>query len=421
MQIIGPTIEKIANLTSNGFVTTSGGDGTLGVQAGAAGPQGPQGYQGDTGASGAQGAQGATGAQGSSGATGSQGSQGVQGTTGNAGSTGPQGNQGAQGATGSAGSTGSQGTQGVQGANGSQGDRGYQGYQGNTGSTGSTGPQGASGSPWGGGTFTGNVAFNGGIVMADSGIWLRSASDTNHGIIFSSAVNGMELRGYLGFTFRCSVAGSTELFRITGTEVYCPGTFRGGGNIKSGYLTLRGDSVENWSQAADASLVVNYVGYNGGTSYYRSFDCYDGKGSLRLHMQASSGNTFTNNGSVSSLSDKRTKDKVGEFTAGLAAIKAIQPSLALYQHHRRLREDVVVSEARASRKSTDDIRKVGLAIPRSDSPFVSVWAQDVQRVIPEAVGTSPEGYLTLTTQPILFALMNAVVELDGRLGKVEAQ
>ena len=67
---------------------------------------------------------------------------------------GPQGPKGDTGATGPQGPKGDTGATGPQGPKGNTGATGPQGPKGNTGAT---GPQGPSGSPWGGGTFNGDV------------------------------------------------------------------------------------------------------------------------------------------------------------------------------------------------------------------------------------------------------------------------
>lgn len=197
-----------------GDVGATGPQGPQGLQ-GDTGPQGPQGLKGDTGATGPQGIQGPagptgpkgdTGDTGATGATGPVGPQGPQGSTGATGpsgpapshqwlgytlrfqnpngtwgaytdlrgatgATGPQGNVGPQGPKGDTGATGATGPQGIQGPvgdqgptgpagpTGPQGPQGAKGDTGNTGAPGPTGPQGPSGSPWGGGTFNGNVSF----------------------------------------------------------------------------------------------------------------------------------------------------------------------------------------------------------------------------------------------------------------------
>ena len=99
MNIQNPTIDKIANLTANGWVKTTSGDGNLTVDTGVGpqGPQGTQGTQGPQGFQGFQGFQGDQGVQGAQGAKGDQGFQGTQGAQGNQGNQGPQGAQGDQG------------------------------------------------------------------------------------------------------------------------------------------------------------------------------------------------------------------------------------------------------------------------------------------------------------------------------------
>ena len=53
-------------------------------------------------------------------------------------------------------------------------------------------------------------------------------------------------------------------------------------------LVLRDDSIENWATASDsAGVAINYYGYGSGTSYYRDFNVYDGKGSLRFKTYGS--------------------------------------------------------------------------------------------------------------------------------------
>ena len=61
---------------------------------------------------------------------------------------------------GSQGPKGDKGDTGATGPQGPKGDTGATGPQGPKGATGATGPQGPSGSPWGGGTFNGDVIIN---------------------------------------------------------------------------------------------------------------------------------------------------------------------------------------------------------------------------------------------------------------------
>ena len=83
--------------------------------------------------------------QGTPGTQGAQGAQGAQGVQGSQGTTGPQGAQGYQGVQGAQGDVGAQGVQGAQGSTGVQGTVGAQGSTGAQGAQGSVGAQGSTG------------------------------------------------------------------------------------------------------------------------------------------------------------------------------------------------------------------------------------------------------------------------------------
>lgn len=55
--------------------------------------------------------------------------------------------------------------------------------------------------------------------MNDTGLWLRSYSDTNHGMIWNSNIDGIQFRGYNGFTWAIGVAGALEVMRLTGDRL----------------------------------------------------------------------------------------------------------------------------------------------------------------------------------------------------------
>lgn len=83
------------------------------------------------------------------------------------------------------GATGPQGPKGDTGATGPQGPKGNTGAtgpQGPKGDTGATGPQGPSGSPWGGGTFNGNITLASNHTLAidrGSNIYMNTSSSIN--------------------------------------------------------------------------------------------------------------------------------------------------------------------------------------------------------------------------------------------------
>ena len=48
-------------------------------------------------------------------------------------------------------------------------------------------------------------------------------------------------------------------------------------------------------------------------------------------------------------------------------------------------------------------------------------AQNVQSVLPEAVGTDKKGYLTLSDRPLIAALVNAIKELSAEVEELKAE
>jgi hypothetical protein len=120
---------------------------------------------------------------------------------------------------------------------------------------------------------------------------------------------------------------------------------------------------------------------------------YAGGSTQKFAVKAADGHTYTDNGSVYSLSDLRFKAVAGPFSRGLAEILALTPSL--YQH-------------------TPDS-----GMPMSAGPFVSLGAQDVRPLIPEAVSEGTDGRLGLGIAPLVYATMNAVKTLHARLAALE--
>lgn len=87
------------------------------------------------------------------------------------------------------------------------------------------------------------------------------------------------------------------------------------------------------------------------------------------------------------FSDERLKNIKGQFTLGLDAIRRLQPIRFEYKADNAL----------------------GLA---NAGEQIGFSAQEVQKVIPEAVTTSRDGYLQLNVDPILWAMVNGIKEQD---------
>lgn len=49
----------------------------------------------------------------------------------------------------------------------------------------------------------------------------------------------------------------------------------------------------------------------------------------------------------------------------------------------------------------------------TDKTHIGLVAQEVKQVIPDAVGEYEQGFLSLNSDPVIYALLNAVKELDS--------
>lgn len=101
-------------------------------------------------------------------------------------------------------------------------------------------------------------------------------------------------------------------------------------------------------------------------------------------------------GSWGSYSDARLKTLHGDFNSGLRQI------LKLHPIRYRYKEDN------------------GMGI-RDRDEHVGFVAQDVQRVIPEAVTENNKGYLLVNNDPILWTMLNAIKEQQREIATLRAQ
>lgn len=101
-------------------------------------------------------------------------------------------------------------------------------------------------------------------------------------------------------------------------------------------------------------------------------------------------------GSWQTFSDERLKNIKGSFTAGLQALRQLQPLRYQYKPDNAL----------------------GL---RSEGEYVGFSAQAVQRVLPEAVSRSASGYLQLNNDPILWTMLNAIKEQQSEIEQLKLE
>lgn len=101
-------------------------------------------------------------------------------------------------------------------------------------------------------------------------------------------------------------------------------------------------------------------------------------------------------GAWTATSDARLKDIDGDYRQGLDSIVRLSP---VRFHYKK-----------------DNPRK-----EPSNKPFVGLVAQDVQKAFPEAVSEGQDGYLSLDTTPINFAIINAIKELKADNDNLRAE
>jgi len=102
---------------------------------------------------------------------------------------------------------------------------------------------------------------------------------------------------------------------------------------------------------------------------------------------------WTHDGGVHSSSDIRLKDVKSSYNRGLEEICKLEPLFFYYKKDNPL-------------GLNSDIKNIGLI------------AQEVQKLIPEAVGTDDKGYLNINTNPLFYAMINSIKELKAENDRI---
>lgn len=136
-------------------------------------------------------------------------------------------------------------------------------------------------------------------------------------------------------------------------------------------------------------LVSGNVGIGTPAPGYR----LDVNGDLRI-----TGTPFRNGGDIAWQvpSDARLKDIVTSYEYGLREINKINLVRFNYKEGNPLNLD-------------------------THKQYVGIVAQEVQKVIPEAVSKGPEGYLSLNSTPIIWAMLNAIKEQQREIEELRIE
>jgi hypothetical protein len=178
-----------------------------------------------------------------------------------------------------------------------------------------------------------------------------------------------------------------------GTDVEPSG---GGGYIIAGAtnslnVTIDNNEIMARNSGATATLALNADG--GDVNLIQSGTGNVGIGTnnpaLKLHVVGQAGKT-EGGASWVIISDMRLKNSVTPFTPGLDAIKRLNPIKFRYRPENPL------------------------GLPSSHEN-VGFSAQEVQKVLPEAVTTNSSGYLQISSDPIFWTMLNAIKEQQTQI------
>ncbi len=117
-------------------------------------------------------------------------------------------------------------------------------------------------------------------------------------------------------------------------------------------------------------------------------------GSFKLAVNGSAAKP--GGGSWSNFSDERLKTIHDTFDAGLEEVLKLQPIIYRYNKHNSL-------------NLPDEGEHIGFS------------AQEVQKVISEAVSENSKGYLMLNNDPIMWAMLNAIKEQQAQIEQLKAE
>jgi hypothetical protein len=152
-------------------------------------------------------------------------------------------------------------------------------------------------------------------------------------------------------------------------------------------ISVRQYDAGNQPAAGDLQFLNLY--YNGSTYNYYERMRIKANGNIKFNAYGAGALTTDASGNITASSDERIKSNIRPFSRGLAEILAINPILHGY------------TEESGLDQSRDD--------------YAGFSAQQVQTIIPEAIGANADGMLSFSDRPVMAALVNAMKELNANL------
>jgi hypothetical protein len=140
--------------------------------------------------------------------------------------------------------------------------------------------------------------------------------------------------------------------------------------------------------AIDASGDVNVTGSiaNNATGLCFTFPCTPPNLPVTINDNLKVNGNITATGTITP-SDSRLKDVKGQFTKGLSALLKLNPVSYAYKKNN-------------AKNLPSEVSHVG------------ILAQDLQKVLPEAVSKDEQGYLSVSNEPLIWTVINAIKDLN---------
>ncbi len=259
-------------------------------------------------------------------------------------------------------------------------------------------------------TGNNNIALGASTVFSTGTLTNATAIGTNAEVAESNAMVLGSINGVNGATASTNVGIGTTTPKAAldvagnGLETYIgnPGCssagFAGIAFGNSGFASgctnsaLVGDGAGNTYLAAPTGSIVFRISNNATTAMKIATGGFVGIGttspSALLSVNGSANKP--GGGSWETFSDGRLKNLNGSFSSGLSQILKLHPVRYRYKPDN------------------------GLGIHDTDE-HIGVVAQEVQRVIPEAVTENSKGYLLVNNDPIIWSMVNAIKEQQGQI------
>jgi hypothetical protein len=231
-----------------------------------------------------------------------------------------------------------------------------------------------------------------GLNFIDNNDIVKARIDSSGNVGIGTASPGRLLQ-----VSKSTASGSTAT--IPGILVSNTSTTQGDGSTTFNYAII---DVDAGNGAVRNRIGSNYdstgnVGFIGTETNHQVWITTNGSpritisnsGAIRFNTYGAGTLTTDASGNITAASDERIKSNIRPFPRGLAEILAINPILHGY------------TEESGLDQSRDD--------------YAGFSAQQVQPLIPEAIGENANGMLSFSDRPVMAALVNAMKELNANL------